>query len=260
MQQVLVQGKPFSKVVCGTNAFYGRSHFSTARDMEYRSRCDDDCIKRVIATCLEYGVNTVESSANERILAIISDLRQQVHAPIHFIGSTRVDKTSDMRSHQRKFRFLIEHRADICIVHSQFVERLRATDEIRGLREFVQRTHDAGLIAGVSAHRVSTVELCEQHDYGIDVYLFPLNIQGYVYPGYDGGESAAERVRLVQNTPKPFILMKTLAAGRIPPSEGLQFALEAARPTDLVSIGLSSVEEAEETLSLALGLVEGAVT
>jgi hypothetical protein len=258
MQQVLVRGKPFSKVVCGTNAFYGRSHFSEARDMEYRSRCDDDCIKSVIARCLEYGVNTVESSANERIIRIISELRREVRAPIHFIGSTRIDKTSAMRSHQQKFRFLIENRADICVVHSQFVDRPRATEEIRGLREFTERTHEAGLIAGVSTHRVSTVELCEAHDYGIDVYLFPLNLQGFVYPGYDGDESVADRVRIVQNTPKPFILMKILAAGRIPPSEGLQFALETAKPGDIVTLGLSSVEEAEESLSLALARLEGA--
>ena len=46
-------------------------------------------------------------------------------------------------------------------------------------------------------------------------------------------------------------MMKTLAAGRIPPSEGLQFALETAKPCDIVTLGLSSVEEAEESLSQA---------
>jgi len=258
MQQVLVRGKSFSKLLCGTNAFYGRSHFSEARDSEYRSRCDDDCIRMVISRCLEYGVNAVESSANERILGIISDLRRQMRIPIHFVGSTRIDKTSAMRSHQQKFNFLIENRADICVVHAQFTDRPRATEEIRGLREFVQRAHEEGLIAGISTHRVSTVELCEAHDYGIDVYLFPLNPQGFVYPGYDGDESVADRVQVVQNTPKPFILMKTLAAGRIPPDEGLQFALENAKPGDMVTLGLSSVEEAEESLSLALAFLEKA--
>jgi hypothetical protein len=256
MEQVLIGGIPFSKIVCGTNAFYGRSHFSEARDIEYGARCDDECIKMILARCLEYGVNTVESSANERIVGIISDLRQQLQTPIHLIGSTRIDKTSAMRSHPQKLKFLIENRADICVVHSQFVDRKRATEEIRGLRDFMQRIHDAGLIAAVSTHYVSTVELCEDHDYGIDVYLFPLNLQGFVYAGYDGGESVAERVRIIQNTPKPFILMKTLAAGRIPPSEGLQFALENAKPSDIVTLGLSSVEEAEESLSLALAWLQ----
>lgn len=256
MRLVLVHGRSFSKVICGTNAFYGRSHFSEARDAEYRERCDDDRVREIIAKCLEFGINTVESSANERILRIICELRQRLQNPIRFIGSTRIDQTSTMRSHQQKLKFLMENRADICVVHAQFVDRQRATDEIRGLRELVERIHDAGMIAGVSTHHVSTVKLCEDHDYRIDVYLFPLNRQGFVYPGYEGTDSVADRIRIVQDTPKPFILMKTLAAGRIAPSEGLQFALENAKPGDMVTLGLSSVQEAEESLSLAQAWME----
>ena len=107
MRTVSIKGKPFSKVVCGTNAFYGRSHFSEARDVEYRTRCNDDYIKKVVARCLEFGVNAVESSANERIHQIILDLHLRSQTPVHFIGSTRVDKTSPMKSHQSKLRFLI---------------------------------------------------------------------------------------------------------------------------------------------------------
>jgi hypothetical protein len=77
-----------------------------------------------------------------------------------------------------------------------------------------------------------------------------------VYPGYEGTDSVTDRVRVVQNTPKPFILMKTLAAGRIAPSEGLQFALDNAKPGDMVTLGLSSVQEAEESLSLAQAWLE----
>jgi hypothetical protein len=161
-----------------------------------------------------------------------------------------------MRSHQQKLRFLIENRADICVIHAQFVDRPRATEEIRGLRQFVQRIHDAGLIAGISTHRVSTVKLCEDHDYGIDVYLFPLNMTGFVYPGYEGSDSVAERIRIIQSTPKTFILMKTLGAGRIPPTEGLRFVLENSKPSDIITLGLGSVEEAEESLSFVQEYLE----
>ncbi len=250
MQTLSIQGKLFSRIVCGTNAFYGRSHFSTARDTEYSTRCTDEYIQRVIATCLEFGVNTVESCANERIDRILAELRPQYPEPIRFIGNTRIDATSPMKTQQEKFNFLIEHKADICIIHSQFVDRPRKTDEIGGLKPLIQRIHDAGLIAGISTHRVSTVEICESRDYGIDVYLFPLNAAGFVYPGYDGNESVDERIRIIQDTPKPFILMKVLAAGRIAPADGLQFALEHLKPTDMISLGLGSVEEAQESLGL----------
>ena len=54
----------------------------------------------------------------------------------------------------------------------------------------------------------------------------------------------------VHAIPKPFILMKTLAAGRLPPSEAFQFVAESAKPDDFISIGMGSVEELEETVGL----------
>jgi hypothetical protein len=261
VKNIPIKGKLFSKIVCGTNAFYGRSHFSGARDIEYGTRCDDEYIKKILAKCFEFGVNAVESSANERIFQIISDLRADYETPIHFIGSTRIDETSEMKSHQEKFKFLLENKADVCVIHAQFVDRPRKTEEIKGLKRFVQKIHAAGLIAGISTHSVSTVELCEAHDYGIDTYLFPLNMTGFVYPGYDSkGESVADRIRVIQNTPKPFMLMKTLGAGRIPPLEGLQFVLENSKPTDIITLGLGSIEEAEESLDFVRGYLERATS
>ena len=44
--------------------------------------------------------------------------------------------------------------------------------------------------------------------------------------------------------------MKTLAAGRIAPEEGLKFVLDHMKPIDIITLGLSSVEEAEESLRI----------
>lgn len=258
MEKVSINGTLFSKVVCGTNTFYGRSHFSKARDVEYSTRCNDEYIKRMLMRCMDFGVNAIESSANERIQQIITDLRAQYQTPLYLIGNTRVDKTSEMKSHQEKFKFLIENRSDICVIHSQFVDRPRKTEEIKGLKRLIQKIHEDRLIAGISTHRNSTIELCEKQEYGVDVYLFPLNETGFVYPGYDGNESVAERIRIIQNTPKPFILMKTLGAGRIPPIDGLQFALENCKSSDIITLGLGSMGEVEESLSFVQEYLEKA--
>jgi len=249
MQTVEINGKTFSKIVLGTNAIYGRSHFSNARSKEYSRRCNNEYILEILETCMKYGVNTVESSANEKIQQIIAKFHQKHQFPMQFIGNTRVDETSKM-GHNEKFNFLLENKADICVIHSQFVDRPRRKEEIRGLERLVRQIHDAGLIAGISTHKVSTVRLCESNDYGVDVYLFPLNNTGFIYPGFEGNDSVADRIALIQNTPKPFILMKTLGAGRIPPDEGLRFALENCKDSDIISLGLGSIEETEESLGL----------
>jgi len=201
--------------------------------------------------CVELGINTIESSANERIWNILCKLRDTTHEAIHFIGSTRIDATSEvMRTHAQKLSFLIQNRAEICIIHAQYVDRPRENDKIVGLDKLVDEIHEAGLLAGISTHRIDTVDLCEKKNIGIDVYLFPLNLFGFVYPGYEGNETVQQRVDLIRSVPKPFILIKVLGAGRIPPDEGLQFIAENSKPTDLVSLGFGTREEIEEDIRI----------
>jgi len=250
MKKVTLCNLVFSKIICGTNPFYGHSHFSEARNAEYLGRFDDETIERTIQRCINLGINTVESCANERIVSILSLLREKNPEPIHFIGSTRIDETSDIKSHQQKLSFLIENLAEVCVVHAQYVDRPRKGDSIGELTRLIEKIHDAGLLVGISTHRVETVELCEKQGYGIDTYLFPLNLSGFVYPGYEGTESVQERINIVRNTPKPFILIKALGAGRIPPDEGFQFVAENAKPSDLVSIGFGTEDEVSEAVEL----------
>jgi hypothetical protein len=248
MKTVQLGTYAFSRAVCGTNAFYARSHFSEARDAEYRERFDDSAIEQVLRRCLELGINTVESSANERIAALMTTIRADSPCPVHFIGSTRIDHTSAMKSHQQKLQYLVDTRAALCIVHSQFVDRPGNSEAVAGLERMLDKIHEAGLLAGISTHRISTVELCERRGYAIDAYMFPLNLTGFVYPGYDGRETPQQRADLIRGVAKPFVLMKVLGAGRIPPDEGLQFAAENCKSTDIVSLGFGSVAETEETL------------
>jgi hypothetical protein len=249
-KKIIIGTQSFSKVLCGTNPFYGHSHFSAARDAEYLARFDDRRIAQTIRECLRRGVNTVESSANRRIGSILSTLRDAGSQPIHLVGTTRIDETSDIKTHQQKLSFLIENRAAICVVHSQYVDRPWEAGSIEGLAPLIEKIHEAGLLAGISTHRVRTVELCETRHYGIDTYMFPLNLSGFVYPGYDGNESVRERVDVVRGVSKPFILIKALGAGRIAPKEGLQFLAENAKPSDLISLGLASEQEIDESLGL----------
>lgn len=248
MKQVTIGNMAFSKVLCGTNAFWGHSHFSAARNAEYLHRFDDQTIERTIRHCLDLGINTVESCINERIVAILARLRESNPAPIRLVGSTRIDETSEIKSHQQKLSLLIENRTDICVVHAQYVDRPGKGDSIGGLKQLIDKIHEAGLLAGISTHRVATIELCERQNYGIDTYLFPLNLSGFVYPGFEGKDTVQERVNIVRGVGKPFILIKALAAGRIPPDEGLHFIAENSKPNDLVSLGFGGAGEIDESL------------
>ena len=248
MKFIDIEGKKFSKIICGSNPFYGHSHFSEARNKEYLARFNDEYIMQTIRTCLSKGINTVESSANERIWKIVSSLQSDTE--IQYIGTTRIDETSGLKTHQKKLQFLLDIKADACVIHAQFADRPPQADEIKGLKPLIDRIHEHNLIAGISTHKLSTVELCEKMDYGIDFYLFPLNAAGVVYPGYDGKETVEDRIQLIQSIAKPFIIMKALASGRIPPCEGIPFVLENIKENDLVALGFGSTEEVEQTLGI----------
>jgi hypothetical protein len=247
MKKIKIGNKDYSKIIVGSNAFYGHSHFSAARDSEYKKRFSDDYIRNLLMLCLGKGVNSVETCANERILNIINGIKKESN--INLIGTTRIDETSLMKSHQIKLKYLTDNGADICVIHSQFVDRISSVNEIKGLQSMVDEIHSAGLLAGISTHKNSTIELCEKK-YDVDVYLYPMNMLGLVYPGYDGNETVKERIDLIKNTNKQFIVMKTLAAGRIPPKEGLEFVLNNIKDNDIITLGLGSLEEADESLDI----------
>ena len=146
--------------------------------------------------------------------------------------------------HREKLDYLVKNQADICVIHAQYVDRPRRGNTIAGLQRLVDDIHAAGLIAGISTHRVSTVEICEEQGYGVDVYLFPLNESGFVYPGYDGQETVNQRIETIKNTPKPFVLMKTLAA---PPPLTLQEGI--ARSIDMFKEAVAAGKLSEADLA-----------
>jgi len=199
---------------------------------------------------MKWGINTVETSANEKIVSIISSIKNNHQCALNCVGSTRIDETTAMNSHNQKLDFLIQNRTTICVVHAQLTDNSRENNTMPWLEEMLDKIHEAGLLAGISAHRVKTVEVCEKNGYPIDTYLFPLNLMGFVNPGYEKPGSVQERINLVRGISKPFILIKTLGAGRIPPDEGLHFIAENSKPNDLISLGFGSEAEVDETLNI----------
>ena len=253
MRKIKLVNKEYSKIICGTNAFYGRSHFSTARDSEYKNRFSNDYITKTLRYCFENGINAIETCANERIQKIIDEIKQK--SEINYIGNTRIDETSEMKSHQIKLKYLLNNGADICIIHSQYVDRPNSGNEIKGLQSMIDKIHRAGLLAGISTHKNSTIELCEKK-YDLDVYLYPMNMLGFVYPEYEGKETVRERLELIKDTDKQFIIMKALAAGRISPLDGLKFVLDNIKENDIISLGLGSIEEAKESIEIVDNLIK----
>ena len=72
-----IGGIEVSRVTCGTNTFYGFSHFSAARDRWLRQHFTAERIMEVLEACRLEGINVTISSPNEGYYQILREHERQ---------------------------------------------------------------------------------------------------------------------------------------------------------------------------------------
>ena len=65
------------------------------------------------------------------------------------------------------------------------------------------------------------------------------------------------QAEIIRRTPKPVIIIKPLAAGRVMPYEALSYVLANTKPNDPIAIGFMSREEVEEDAGIVEMLLTG---
>ncbi|MBT4822427.1 MAG: hypothetical protein HON70_42355 [Lentisphaerae bacterium] len=250
MEYVRIGNCDVSRIVCGTNPILGRSDLSKARMEHYRSHFTDKNVVDLICKCAEYGINTIETSVSDRMFGISDCVERRIGAKMRMITSTRIDCSSDVKSHTLKCRMGIDRKSEAILVHDQQASQKPRNGEIPGLNRLLDMIHEAGIVAGISCHDARVVEFCEKHHPSIDVYLFPLNKNNHIYRGHCNSDSVEDRIDLINGIDKTFIIMKTLGAGRIPPDEALPFVLENIKDGDILTIGFGDPLEEEEAMEV----------
>jgi hypothetical protein len=62
--------------------------------------------------------------------------------------------------------------------------------------------------------------------------------------------------RMIWGRKKPVIVIKPMAAGRIPPLVGMAFVWSTIRPEDMVCVGTLNADEARELIDISLSILE----
>lgn len=251
-----IGGLEVARLACGSNSFFGFSHLSRARDTWLKRHFTDERLYEMLECCARLGINLFVSGNNDRFARLRVRLEDQTGFHLNWGCTPSGPSLGELKSGIDQCR---EWGVEICMPHTSFIERnlnLR-DDEITELPEALDYIRDQGMIPGVSTHRPEAVPLSVRRGYDAETFILPLNSLGFLCQ-----VEVEWQERIIRSCPKPVIVIKPLASGRITPIPGFTFVYQRIKPTDTVAVGVIAPEELEEDariVSQLLGEGEGEI-
>lgn len=221
-----------SRLVLGSNPFWGYSHKSAALDEEMRRHHTDKRIVQILDEAAACGLTAVASPPDERWRTLWTryaagggKLRiwiAQCHgAPEQMLAE--IDRS-------------IEAGARAIFIQGARVEEQFSKGRLDTLWTWIKHIREAGLPAGAAAHWPEIHPELERREFPVDFYFQCLyNASKSSDYGPAEREKAAATIALLK---KPVIAYKILAAGRLPASEGFEYAFSRIRRKDGVCVGI----------------------
>jgi hypothetical protein len=257
-----VGGLSVSRMIIGTNWFFGYSHRSPAQDALIRTRVfNRQTIADILEVFFKAGVDSIMGPLTQSdILPVITDAIKDAEDRTG-VKCIRIDTpiidpsdTDAARSETaRLFDQAAEAGTHICMPHHASVEQLvdKGARTIRRLGDYTKMITDRGMIPGLSAHMPEVVAYADSMDVGIETYIQIYNCLGYLM------QLEIESVhRVIMGAKKPVMTIKPMAAGRVTPFVGLSFVWNTIRDIDMVTVGTQSPREAAEVIEISRAALE----
>lgn len=241
-----------SRVMCGTNMFFGHSHFSAARSNWLRKYFSLERIVEVMCACAAEGINSTISMPLPEMAEAIARTHQLTGVKFHWLATPGGSNLADLK---QGIKLSAELGATFCMPHTGYtdIRLIPAEKRILDAEEIFATIRELGMGTGWSTHRPETIVVSDAAGYDCDTYVQPFNSDGFLC-----SVETDWVARVIQNAHHPVVCIKPLGAGRIMPPTGLGFVYAHCKPTDTVAIGFLSPEEVEEDCKIARNLLEGA--
>jgi hypothetical protein len=231
-----------SRLIIGGNPFSGFSHQSAEKDREMRQYYTTARIKETLRQAEELGINTFLGRADHHIQRVLFEYWDE-GGSIHWYAQT----CPEYGSVDVNIREAIAAGASACYLHGGWMDFVFAQDRLDEVPGAIARIRDAGLPAGIAAHRPEVLAWAEENlelDFYMCSYYNPSprgeRPEGNRQAEHYGAEDRAAMVRAIQHLSKPAIHYKVLAAGRNDPQEAFAFVAQHLRPQDGVCVGVYS--------------------
>jgi hypothetical protein len=240
-----------SRLIVGANPISGYSYLGPEKDREMKAYFTPERTLDFLKDCRREGIDTHQYSLASKATATYQALRDD-GSTMKFIG---------LHSKREDIQPMIRAIGPIGMAHHGGVtDKLFAAGRSGQVRDFVKAVHDAGLLAGVSAHNPACIQRVADEGWDVDFFMTCFYFitrdklpgatpqAGPLLEGPDVGykfrtNDPLTMCRVIRQVRQPCLAFKILGAGRRCASqtmvrEAFRFAFEQIKPTDAVIVGM----------------------
>lgn len=239
-----------TRLIIGSNPFYGYSHFNRIFDAQMREFYTQDKKLEVLKSAEHHGIGTWQLHYNDQPLADYLRYREEG-------GRMNIVLLADfeLMKNPKILPDVVAKMKPLGVGHhgNRTDDRFRAGEKSK-VREFCKMVRDTGVMVGVSAHNPAVFDIIESEDWDVDYYqtcLYRVSRTAEEARAEFGespvGETYMEKdpermCRMIRATRKPCLAFKVFGAGRSIDSaedreRAVRFALSNIKPTDAIIIG-----------------------
>ena len=239
-----------SRLVVGSNPILGYSYMGPHADRHMREYFTFERVVELLRQCEAAGIDTFQFAMRNDTRAALTALRSQ-GAPM---------KAICLHSDAKGIAQVVEQTAPIAMVHhGGATDRLFAQGRAADVHDYVKAAHDAGVLAGVSAHNPDCIKRIADEGWNVDLFMtcfyfltralvperqaevanLPTLEIGYPFFKDDPHVMAA----VMRQVDQPCLAFKILGSGRLcagqeTVKEAFRFAFAQIKPTDGVIVGM----------------------
>ncbi|MHC4395503.1 MAG: hypothetical protein ACYS1A_07585 [Planctomycetota bacterium] len=240
-----------TRLIAGSNPILGYSYMGPVMDRHMKEYFTEGRTVEFLLKCERAGINTHQLGGPEKMADILRKLRERGSKMkficLHASGPERIS-----------IKQVVEEIQPIAVVHHGGVtDRLFRAGKSGEVHDFMKRVHDAGVLAGVSAHNPDCIKQIADEGWGVDLFMtcfyyitrpgrkleeMPPIVTAQVGRPFFASDPL-EMTKVVRQVDQPCLGFKILAAGRMCKDEhsvakAFKFAFKHIKPTDGVIVGM----------------------
>lgn len=256
-----VGGLSVSRMIVGTNWFFGYSHCTPSKDKLIKDLVGN---RKAVADILEVffsaGVNTVMGVAGGLLNEAVKEAEDRtgvkgiiISTPSFPVSPETPAKGFDLDAVNRTLEGQARSDAAILMPHQGTTDALvdRCTREIRHMDTLCRAIREHGMIPGLSTHMPESIIYADETNLDVETYISIYNSMGFLMQLEVDWIS-----RIISNAKKPVTTIKPMAAGQIRPFQAFNFVWNTLRDCDMVTVGTMTPDEAKELIDLSLSILD----